>query len=76
MKQKRRVPLLGALLLLLAAALAAALVPAAVALDGRVTRELRRAAVEDLGRAPMILEDRNAAREEALSMHAMTVAPS
>ena len=74
MNQKRRVPLLGALLLLLAAALAAALVPAAISLDRRVTRELRRVAVEDLGRAPMILEDRNAAREEALSMHAMTVA--
>lgn len=74
MNKKRRVPLLGALLLLLAAALAAALVPAAVALDRRVSEELRRTAVEDLGRAPMILEDRNAARAEALSMHAMTVA--
>jgi len=45
-----------------------------VALDRRVTAELRRVAVDDLGRAPMILEDRNAARAEALSMHAMTVA--
>lgn len=69
-----RVPLLGALLLLLAAALGAALVPAGLALDRRIASELRRAAVEDLGRAPMILEDRNAARAEALSMHAMTVA--
>lgn len=69
-----RVPLLGALLLLLAVALTASLVPAGLALDRRVTEELRRTAVEDLGRAPMILEDRTAARAEALSMHAMTVA--
>jgi signal transduction histidine kinase len=69
-----RVPLLIALLLLLAAALAASLVPAGIALDRRVTAELRRAAVEDLGRAPMILEERNAARAELLSMHAGTVA--
>ncbi len=69
-----RVPLLIALLLLLAAALAASLVPAGVALDRRVGAELRRVAVEDLGRAPMILEERNAAREEVLSMHAGTVA--
>jgi signal transduction histidine kinase len=69
-----RVPLLVALLLLLAAALTASLVPAGAALDRRVEAELRRVAVEDLGRAPMILEDRNAQRAEALSMHAMTVA--
>jgi len=69
-----RVPLLIALLLLLAAALAASLVPAGVALDRRVAAELRQAAVEDLGRAPMILEDRNAARAQVLSMHAATVA--
>lgn len=69
-----RVPLLGALLLLLAAALVGSLVPAGLALDRRVAGELRRTAVEDLGRAPMILEDRTAAREEALSMHAMSVA--
>ncbi|HEX9887812.1 MAG TPA: HAMP domain-containing sensor histidine kinase [Longimicrobiales bacterium] len=71
-----RVPLLAALLLLLAAALAAALVPAGLALDRRIEAELRRTAVDDLGRAPMILEDRNAQRDEALSMHAMTVAGS
>lgn len=69
-----RVPLLIAFLLLLAAALAASLVPAGVALDRRVAAELRRTAVEDLGRAPMILEDRNAARAQVLSMHAATVA--
>ena len=74
MKPRFHVPLLGALLLLLASALAASLVPAGIALDRRVEAELRRVAVEDLGRAPMILEDRNAARAEALSMHAMTVA--
>jgi len=74
MKPTFHVPLLGALLLLLASALAASLVPAGIALDRRVEAELRRVAVEDLGRAPMILEDRNAARAEALSMHAMTVA--
>ncbi|MGD8322267.1 MAG: HAMP domain-containing protein, partial [Gemmatimonadota bacterium] len=69
-----RVPLLGAQLLLVAVALAVSLVPAGVALDRRVASELRRVAVEDLGRAPMILEDRNAQRADALSMHAMTVA--
>jgi signal transduction histidine kinase len=69
-----RVPLLIALLLLLAAALTASLVPAGVALDRRVAAELQRVAVEDLGRAPMILEDRNAARAQVLSMHAATVA--
>jgi signal transduction histidine kinase len=69
-----RVPLLVALLLLLGAALTASLVPAGLALDRRVTAELRRTAMEDLGRAPMILEDLNTARAEALSMHAMTVA--
>ena len=52
----------------------ASLVPAGLALDRRVTAELRRTAMEDLGRAPMILEDLNTARAEALSMHAMTVA--
>ncbi len=69
-----RVPLLAALLLLFAGAVLAALVPAGVALDRRVTHELRRAAVEDLGRAPMILEDRRQQRAEALSMHAANVA--
>ena len=74
MSFRLRVPLLVALLLLLASALAAALIPAGAALDRRVASELRRVAVEDLGRAPMILDDRNAARAEALSMHAATVA--
>lgn len=69
-----RVPLLGAVLLLLAAAVAVALVPTGMGLDARVTNEMRRVAVEDLGRAPMILADRNTAQTEALSMHAMTVA--
>ena len=69
-----RVPLLGALLLALAAALAVALVPAGLALDRQVDGVLRHTAIEDLGRAPMILEDRNAARAEALSMHAASVA--
>jgi signal transduction histidine kinase len=69
-----RVPLLGALLLLLAAAVAMALLPAGVSLDRRVSGEIRRVAIEDLGRAPIILDDRNAAQAEALSMHAMTVA--
>jgi signal transduction histidine kinase len=69
-----RVPLLAALLLALAAALAAALVPAGLALDRRIDEVLRSTAVEDLGRAPMILEDRNEARAEALSMHAVSVA--
>lgn len=74
MKSHVRVPLLLALLLLLAAALIAALVPAAVALDRRVNAELRRTAMEDLGRAPMILESRQEAEAEALGMHAMSVA--
>jgi len=71
-----RVPLLGAVLLLLAAAVALALVPAGISLDRRVSGEIRRVAVEDLGRAPVILADRNAAQAEALSMHAMSVAMS
>ncbi len=74
MTKTTRVPLLGALLLLLAGAVTLALLPAGVALDRRVTHELRHAAVEDLGRAPMILEDRRAQRAEALSMHAQSVA--
>lgn len=69
-----RVPLVGALLLALAAALILALVPAGIALDRRIDGVLRATAVEDLGRAPVILEDRTAAREEALTMHAMSVA--
>lgn len=69
-----RVPLLGAVVLLLAAAVAVALVPAGIGLDRRVTSEMRRVSVEDLGRAPMILEDRNRAQAEALAMHAMSVA--
>jgi len=69
-----RVPLLRAVVLLLAAAVAVALVPAGIGLDQRVTSEMRRVVVDDLGRAPMILEDRNRALEEALVMHAMTVA--
>ncbi len=69
-----RVPLIAALLLALAAALTVALVPAGLALDRRVDDVLRRTAIEDLGRAPMILDDRNAARAEALSMHAQSVA--
>ncbi|MEQ9569872.1 MAG: HAMP domain-containing sensor histidine kinase [Longimicrobiales bacterium] len=69
-----RVPLVAALLLAVGSALALALVPAGLALDRRIEAVLRSTAVEDLGRAPMILEDRTAAREEALSMHAMSVA--
>jgi len=69
-----RVPLLGAVVLLLAAAVTVALVPAGIGLDRRVAGVMRRVAMEDLGRAPMILEDRNRAQAEALSMHAMTVA--
>jgi signal transduction histidine kinase len=69
-----RFPLSGALLLLLAVVLVGSLVPAGMALDRRVDRELRRVAVEDLGRAPMILEDRSAQRAEALAMHALAVA--
>lgn len=61
-------------MLAVAAALALALVPAGLALDRRIEGVLRTTAVEDLGRAPMILEDRTAAREEALSMHAVSVA--
>lgn len=69
-----RVPLRAAVLILVGAAVAAALVPAGFGLDRRVTGELRRVSVEDLSRAPMILEDRNAANAEALTMHAMSVA--
>lgn len=74
MSKPMQVPLLVALLLLLGAALVASLVPAGLALDRRVTSELRRTGMADLGRAPIILDDRNAARAEALAMHAMSVA--
>jgi signal transduction histidine kinase len=74
MKSHVRVPLLLALLLLIAAALIASLVPAAIALDRRVNAELRRTAMDDLGRAPMILESRQETEAEALAMHALSVA--
>ncbi len=76
MTTHRRVPLQRALVILLAAAFTLALVPAGIALDRRIEAELRRVAIEDLARAPMILDDRAAARSEALTMHAMSVAAS
>jgi signal transduction histidine kinase len=63
-----------ALLVGLSGALLLGLLPAAVMLDRRMTAELARRAHDELLRAPMVLEDRNAARAEALAMHADVVA--
>jgi signal transduction histidine kinase len=62
------------LLVGLAATLVVALVPAAIALDGALGARLEASAREDLARAPMVLKDRNAARGDALMMHAREVA--
>ena len=74
MPRNGRLRLRTALLGGLCGALAVALVPAAVTLDRRLSGELERRAREELLRAPMVLEDRNAARAEALTMHAEVVA--
>ena len=68
-------PTLRQLLLLgLAGAIAIALVPAGLFLDRTLAARLEAAARSDLERAPMVLKDRNAARGDALMMHAREVA--
>lgn len=63
-----------ALLALLATALLVALVPAGLLLERRLVGELEARARDDLARAPMILEDRSAARSDAMRMHAEALA--
>jgi signal transduction histidine kinase len=68
-------PTLRQLLLLgLATAIAVALLPAGVFLDRRLSGRMEASARADLERAPMVLKDRNAARSDALMMHAREVA--
>ncbi|MEJ2502441.1 MAG: histidine kinase dimerization/phospho-acceptor domain-containing protein [Gemmatimonadota bacterium] len=62
------------LLLGLAITIVVALVPAALSLDRMLRERLEASAREDLARAPMVLKDRNAARGDALMMHAREVA--
>ncbi|MGK7312223.1 MAG: ATP-binding protein [Candidatus Longimicrobiales bacterium M2_2A_002] len=62
------------LLLGLAGAMAIALIPAGVVLDRTLATRLEASARADLERAPMVLKDRNAARGDALMMHAQEVA--
>ncbi|MDX1568353.1 MAG: hypothetical protein R3223_11170, partial [Longimicrobiales bacterium] len=68
------IPLHRALLILLGGVLLLALVPAAVVLDRTLAAALEEEALDGLRVAPMVLEDRNRARSEALNMHAMEVA--
>jgi signal transduction histidine kinase len=63
-----------ALLLLIAIALLAGLVPAGIALHGRIERELVDRARAELAVAPRVLADRNAAIADAMMMHAKEVA--
>jgi signal transduction histidine kinase len=69
-----KISLLPALLLLLAGVLLVAFVPAGVLLDRRLQAELERAAREELAVAPRLIGDRNAARSDALMMHAKDLA--
>ncbi|MBT8462089.1 MAG: HAMP domain-containing protein [Gemmatimonadetes bacterium] len=65
-----------ALLLLLGGTVLVALIPGGLVLDRRLTAELERAARDGLSIAPRLLEDRNAARADALMMHAKDLAAS
>lgn len=69
-----KISLLPALLLLLGGVLLVAFVPAGVLLDRRLEAELERAAREELAVAPRVIADRNAARSDALMMHAKDLA--
>ena len=69
-----KISLLSALLALLAGVLLVAFVPAGVLLDRRLQVELERAAREELAVAPRLIGDRNAARSDALMMHAKDLA--
>lgn len=70
----RRISLRQAWLALIGGVLIAALVPAGVALDRQLARELEQEARADLAMAPKILADRNATGADALMMHAKEVA--
>lgn len=65
-----------ALLLLLGGTVLVALIPGGLLLDRRLSAELERAARDGLSIAPRLLEDRNAARSDALMMHAKDLAAS
>ena len=69
-----KISLLPALLLLLGGVLLVAFVPAGVLLDRRLEAELEQAAREELAVAPRVIADRNAARSDALMMHAKDLA--
>lgn len=69
-----KISLLPALLLLLGGVLLVAFVPAGILLDRRLEAELERAAREELAVAPRVIADRNAARSDALMMHAKDLA--
>jgi signal transduction histidine kinase len=63
-----------ALLLLIAGVVLAGLLPAGFMLERRLATDLEQRAREDLTTAKMIFADRNAARAETMSMHAMQLA--
>lgn len=65
-----------ALLLLMGGTVLAALVPGGLLLDRRLSAELERSARDGLSIAPRLLQDRNAARADALMMHAKDLAAS
>ncbi len=69
-----RIALNRLLLVSSAVALAAALVPAGLALDRRLAADLEARARSELHRAPMVLADRDKARSDALMMHAQELA--
>jgi signal transduction histidine kinase len=68
------IPLQLALLVLVAAAFLAGMVPAGVMLERWVARELESRVRADLALAPRLLADRNAAVGDAVMMHAKDVA--
>ncbi len=65
-----RVTLQRALVMAIAFAILAGMVPAGIALDGRLARALDERARNDLSLAPRVLADRNAASADAMMMHA------
>ncbi|MEJ7811081.1 MAG: hypothetical protein WKG32_11780, partial [Gemmatimonadaceae bacterium] len=67
-------PLQRALLLLIATALIAGIVPAGVVIDRWLAREIESRARADLAQAPRLLADHNMATAEGLRMHARDVA--
>lgn len=68
------VSLQRALLLLVATALFAGIVPAGVVIDRRLKREVEARARDDMAQAPRLLADRNEVQVEAMVMHAKDVA--